>query len=129
MVTARKGMKKPGSRIPGNEEVLSTPRFYMTSNTTGAAFSALPWALMDTAPSQSYCTVYIWLYRHASASAETCFPSIQMLAEKARVGRKTVRDAIAWLMEHGWVEAIKRPGGTTTYWVRIERSDVSSQEA
>lgn len=83
------------------------------------AFSAIPHQLLDEATDPYIPTVYAWAARHGSHS-DGCWCSIQTLASETKVGHNVVRRSLHWLEEHGWIEAIRRPGETTLWRIRLE---------
>ena len=89
---------------------------------TAKGFSAIPWELMRSAPDPSWPLVYAWVFLHGFGSDQGCWATIKTLSEETGVHRVGVRRALSWLVENGWLEVEVRPGFTTLYHVRMERT-------
>jgi hypothetical protein len=83
-------------------------------------FCLMPNQLLDEAPDKSFCLVYLVVYRHGNGSPQGCWCSHQQISRESGVYLKGVRRALAWLEEHGWLEANRRTGSTTVYRVIVQ---------
>jgi len=59
--------------------------------------------------------VYIWLCYHANIHDQTCYPSMKVLAKKARIGRDKVAREIRRLETAGFIEVKRKHGRPNVY--------------
>jgi hypothetical protein len=77
-------------------------------------FTALPHALLDSAPDPFVITVYAALHRHGATTPDGCQIPLPFVASTTAVQHAT-RRSIAWLIEHQWIEREERIGYPTIY--------------
>lgn len=72
--------------------------------------------------------VMLSMARYANACGE-CFPSQQKLAEDTFLTDRTVRSAIRWLVEHGYLEVQARPNSSNLYvFTSMKETDMDHEE-
>jgi len=69
---------------------------------------------------KSWLFVYIWLWHYAGKD-NADFPSMERLAAECHMASRDVRRALSWLVKHGWIKRVERPGRVTLFHVRTER--------
>ncbi len=82
-----------------------------------------PWPLLDQLAEpggKQRLSVYLWLHRYGHGREDGCWASVQTLASKCGMDAKSVKGALRWLLETGWVERVSRPGRTSFYFVRAD---------
>jgi DNA-binding MarR family transcriptional regulator len=76
-------------------------------------FVALPAALLRELPQpggQRRLIAYALIHAHGNGSARGCFAALGTLAREAGLSERTVKRAIAELLERGWIKRELRPG-------------------
>ena len=92
-----------------------------TAAITRTRFSMVPIELVEAcADHKSWLFVYIWLW-HYAGKEDAAFPSMERLAAECHMAARDVRRALSWLVKHGWIKRVERPGRTTLFHVRTER--------
>jgi DNA-binding MarR family transcriptional regulator len=84
--------------------------------------------LDDFGLSASEFRVFAHLYRRKNNKTGTSWPGIDSIAEKCRLSKQTVCDAIKHLERHNMIGAIRTPGAKTQYIVKAKTSDVETWE-
>ena len=82
-------------------------------------FVALPAALLRELPQpggQRRLIAYALIHAHGNGSARGCFAALGTLAREAGLSERTVKRAIAELLERGWIKRELRPGHSNRYW-------------
>ena len=82
-------------------------------------FVALPAALLRELPQpggQRRLIAYALIHAHGNGSARGCFAALGTLAREAGLSERTVKRAIAELLERGWIQRELRPGHSNRYW-------------
>lgn len=82
-------------------------------------FVALPAALLRELPQpggQRRLIAYALIHSHGNGSARGCFAALGTLAREAGLSERTVKRAIAELLERGWIKRELRPGHSNRYW-------------
>lgn len=75
------------------------------------SITALRWAYQQSVLNASVKAVLVSLAEQAKEDSLTCFPSQSYTAERTQLSERTVRDALAWLAEHGLIRRARRYGG------------------
>ena len=91
----------------------------MPSKVSASGFAALPYKLMDQADAATWA-VYAVLHRHGWNSDQGCWTSLETIRAETGISRKVIQRSLAWLKDSGWVEAQKRPGYSTVYFVKTD---------
>lgn len=81
-------------------------------------FVAIPTELLRELPQrggQRRLIVYALIHSHGNGSPRGCFAAVGTLAREAGMGERTVKRAIAELLERGWIERQLRPGHSNRY--------------
>ena len=85
-------------------------------------------SLDDFGLSASEFRVFAHLYRRKNNKTGTSWPGIDSIAEKCRLSKQTVCDAIKHLEKHKMIDAIRTSGSKTQYVVKAKTSDVGTWE-
>ena len=91
----------------------------MPSKVSSSGFAALPYKLMDQADAPTWA-VYAVLHRHGWNSDQGCWTSLETIRTETGISRKVIQRSLAWLRDSGWIEAQKRPGYSTVYFVKTD---------
>ena len=91
----------------------------MPSKVSASGFAALPYKLMDQADAATWA-VYAVLHRHGWNSDQGCWTSLETIRTETGISRKVIQRSLAWLRDSGWIEAQKRPGYSTVYFVKTD---------
>ena len=91
----------------------------MPNKVSASGFAALPYKLMEQADVPTWA-VYAVLHRHGWGSDKGCWTSIETIRKETKIARAIVQRCLRWLKTTGWVEARKRPGFTTVYYVKTD---------
>ena len=91
----------------------------MPNKVSASGFAALPYKLMDQADAATWA-VYAVLHRHGWNSDQGCWTSLETIRAETGISRKVIQRSLAWLKDSGWVEAQKRPGYSTVYFVKTD---------
>ena len=91
----------------------------MPSKVSASGFAALPYKLMDQADAATWA-VYAVLHRHGWNSDQGCWTSLETIRTETGISRKVIQRSLVWLKDSGWVEAQKRPGYSTVYFVKTD---------
>ena len=82
---------------------------------------------LQSIPNQMAKCVLIALAEYSNAEG-VCFPSQQTIAEKVHTTDRTVRSAIKWLSEHGYIRCQHREGTSTKYIITcMEEEDMTPE--
>lgn len=93
-----------------------------TQSISRTRFSMVPIELAEAcADRKSWLFVYIWLWHYAGKD-DQAFPSVERLAAECHMASRDVRRALTWLTRAGWIKRIERPGRTSLFHVRTERT-------
>ena len=82
-------------------------------------FVALPAALLRELPQpggQRRLIAYALIHAHGNGSVRGCFAALGTLAREAGLSERTIKRAIAELLERGWIQRELRPGHSNRYW-------------
>jgi DNA-binding MarR family transcriptional regulator len=85
-------------------------------------------SLDDFGLSASEFRVFAHLYRRKNNKTGTSWPGIDSIAEKCRLAKQTVCDAIKHLERHNMLGVIRTSGSKTQYIVKAKTTDVESWE-
>ena len=91
----------------------------MPNKVSASGFAALPYKLMDQADAATWA-VYAVLHRHGWNSDQGCWTSLETIRTETGISRKVIQRSLSWLKDSGWVEAQKRPGYSTVYFVKTD---------
>ena len=91
----------------------------MPNKVSASGFAALPYKLMDQADAATWA-VYAVLHRHGWNSDQGCWTSLETIRTETGISRKVIQRSLAWLKNSAWVEAQKRPGYSTVYFVKTD---------
>lgn len=82
---------------------------------------------LQSIPNPTAKCVLIALAEYSNAEG-ACFPSQQTIAEKVHLSDRTVRSAIKWLSEHGYIRCLRRQGTSTKYIITcMEEEDMTAE--
>ena len=88
------------------------------------SFVMLPCRLMDEIPRNVRAhtmMVYSVLHRRGWHSDQGCWAAVSSLSEDSGVGEHSVRAAIRWLLDAGWIVKEERPGYTSVYRIEVSK--------
>lgn len=91
----------------------------MPNKVSASGFAALPYKLMEQADVPTWA-VYAVLHRHGWSSDQGCWTSIETIRKETGIARAVIQRCLRWLKASGWVEARKRQGFTTVYFVKTD---------
>ncbi len=92
----------------------------MAAAGNGGGWSAVPHRLLDgmgDPGGKGRVAVYLLIHRHGNGSAEGCWASLTTLSREAGMSRRSVVQALRWLVTTGWIRRQAAVGRSTRYYL------------